>query len=388
MRLLGIERSKLKSLGAINTAQEISQQPILWRKLYDKIQSNQDELKEFMSIVKRDCNKIILTGAGTSAYLGISLRGIFFKKLGLEVVSVPTTDLVTNPKDFITGEDRLLMISFARSGNSPESLAAVELCDKLAKKCAHLIITCNPDGALFKYESRFPRYDLLMPHEANDKSLAMTSSYSCMLLAGTLVAHVDELDLLEDQISLLACHGEALTKNYSDLLQEISNKPFDRMVCLGSGAFLGTATEARLKMLELTGGKVVTSNDSFLGFRHGPKAIINEKTLMVYFFSNDPYVMQYEKDLIRDTQSDSYHLLSLGITHTESIADQVDIEIKVCNNVNIHKDLLPVGYIVPLQILSFHKSIQLGLNPDLPSTNGAIHRVVQGVNIYSFKDQY
>ncbi len=386
MRYLGIERNLLKSTAAIHTAKEIKQQPDLWIEIFDDFKKNCHDLKKFISSNCQDTNKIILTGAGTSAFIGLSLKGVFFRSFGIDTHSIATTDIVTHPFDFINKQDRMLLVSFARSGSSPESMGAAELCDQIASTCVHIIITCDAKGELYNFETKSPKFTILLPEASNDRSLAMTSSYTGMLLAGILVPNYNNITALEAQIKVLASCGTKVISQYNEALVDISNKPFDRTVFLGSGPFYGTACEAHLKMLELTGGRVVTTMDSYLGFRHGPKAIVNENTLMVYFLSNNPYANQYEIDLIKSIQEDSDPMWSIGVSPGPlKTCINVDTEMVLTGGDSILEELLAVAYILPIQILSFHKSLNYGIGPDKPSINGAIHRVVQGVKIYSLE---
>jgi len=386
MKYLGIERKLLESKAAIHTAREIKQQPELWIEISDDFKKNCNDLKRFISSDCGEINKIILTGAGTSAFIGHSLKGIFFRSFGIDTRSIATTDLVTHPLDFINKQDRMLLVSFARSGNSPESMGAAELCDQIASTCVHIVITCDAKGALYNFETKSPKFTILLPGASNDRSLAMTSSYSGMLLAGILVTSYNNITALEAQINVLASYGTKVISRYNKALVDISNKPFDRAVFLGSGPFFGTACEAHLKMLELTGGQVAGTMESYLGFRHGPKAIVNENTLMVYFLSNNPYVNQYEIDLIKSIQEDSEPMWSIAVSPGPlETSINVDTEMVFTGGDSILEELLAVAYILPIQILSFHKSLNYGLGPDKPSINGAIHRVVQGVKIYSLE---
>ena len=196
MEYLGIERIELESKAAIHTAKEIKQQPEIWIEILNEFKANNQNLSSFFTSIGSEFNKIILTGAGTSAYIGLSLKGVFFRRFGIDTIPVPTTDLVTHPLDFVRKEDKVLLVSFARSGNSPESTAAAELCEQVSSKCAHLIITCNSDGALYNFETKSPKFTLLLPEASNDQGLAMTSSYTGMLLAGLLVSYYRDIDFL------------------------------------------------------------------------------------------------------------------------------------------------------------------------------------------------
>ena len=287
MKYLGINSKTLESSGAIYTASEIAQQPALWLKIYMRILAEKDDLMNYINHVCQDIDKIVLTGAGTSAYIGISLVGTLFRSTGVITNAIPSTDIVTHPLDYLRQDEKILLISFARSGDSPESLAVVQLADNHTKKCYHLIITCDDKGELYNYNSANEKYCFLLPSESNDKSLAMTSSYSGMLLAGLLISRLRDIEQYRGQVENLVSYGERILNHYLEPLREISEKNFERAIFLGSGPLFGTATESHLKLQELTDGKVICKNDTYLGFRHGPKAVINGSTIIIYLLSNN-----------------------------------------------------------------------------------------------------
>ncbi len=385
MKYLGLDQPTLIKSGAIHTAKEISQQPQLWEKVYKSLLLQQPELKEFLSVALDKSQRIILIGAGTSAFIGLSLRGIFQRNTGRITEAISTTDLVSHPQDYLLKDSPTLVISFARSGNSPESEAAVALADRLCKTCYHLIIICNPEGKLAHYPAK-NKFVFALPQEANDQSLAMTSSYSGMLLAGLLIAELDHLATHENTIRTLVKYGEKAISYYAEELKQIAAKDFTRAVFLGSGPLFGTATESHLKLQELTDGKIICKKDSFLGFRHGPKAVINESTLVVYIFSNDEYTLKYEKDLVDSMKKGNRPLLEIGIMESQLADINLDVKFYFSENgLAIREEFLTVCSVIPAQILSFYKSLQVGLRPDSPSFSGAITRVVEGVQIYDLK---
>jgi tagatose-6-phosphate ketose/aldose isomerase len=382
MKYLGLTVQQLTQSGGIHTAKEISQQPLLWQKIWDQIEVELPSIQNFLK--QSECKRIILTGAGTSAFIGLSLRGVFQRNTGIVTEAISTTDLVSHPKDYLHPTIPTLLISFARSGNSPESVAAVTLADEICVACYHLIITCNTDGLLAKYKTRREKYVFTLPPEANDQSLAMTSSYTGMLLAGKLIAHYDSFEDTRKSISVITKYADKAIAFYAEEIKQVAELNFKRAVFLGAGPFLGTATEGHLKLQELTDGKVICKNDSFLGFRHGPKAVIDETTLVVYLFSNNKYSLQYEKDLVGSMKKGKRPLAEIGIS--ESVVDGVNLDHSFTfseNGFTVDEEFMTVCSIVPAQLLGFYKSLQLKLKPDAPSETGAITRVVEGVHIYS-----
>jgi len=191
---LGISASDLTRRGGIHTAREIAGQPDLWSAVWDALQQSYGSIRLFIDdfIARRECD-IILTGAGTSAFIGEILAGWLDGTTGLRFRAAATTDIVTHPHLVLNRTRPTLLVSFARSGNSPESVATMELANQLCRNVAHLVITCNPEGQLVKRISSNNGVSFLLPPEADDKSLAMTGSFTSMLLAGLLISRIDKI---------------------------------------------------------------------------------------------------------------------------------------------------------------------------------------------------
>ena len=385
MKYLGIDAENLTDLGGIHTAGEIAQQPEIWKKIWLQVNEDKSSITQFLNEALSQSKRIILTGAGTSAFIGLSLQRVFQLETGILTEAISTTDIVSHPKDYFINEVTTLLISFARSGNSPESVAAIKLADEFCDTCYHLIITCNEGGELANFNTVSPKFVVTLPKESNDVSLAMTSSYSGMLLAGLLIAKINELETLESNVATVIDYAQQFIFQHAEAFREIAKLNFKRVVFLGAGSFYGTATEAALKVQELTNGEVIAKNDSFLGFRHGPKAVVNESTLLVYFLSSsDEYALRYELDLINSMKKGTSSMLEIGIS--ETVVRDLNLAYMFHfseNGKKLDDDFLPLCYILPAQLLGFYKSIQLGLHPDSPSVNNDISRVVEGVQIYS-----
>lgn len=383
MQLLTLEKSLLLQKNALLTAQEIIGQPELWGSIYKAFDTVECDIKDFLQAAYAEADNIILTGAGTSAFIGLSLEGTFFRNTQIITQAVATTNIVSHPHDYFNTSHTSLVISFARSGNSPESCAALELADKFSGKCFHLIITCDKDGALAQFDSPNPTYVFVLPEAANDKSLAMTGSYSGMLLTGLMTAYIHQKQKIKEQVILLIQAAQNFFANDPGKIQKIAEKDFKRAVFLGSGNLFGTAKEAALKLQELTDGYIVSKEDTYLGLRHGPKVVIDESTLVVYFFSNNEYVKKYEEDLVNNMKSGNDAMFQLGVSESFKTINGLDAQVNFgIDSKKIEEDFLPVCAILAGQLLGFYKSLQLGLTPDNPSVYGSISRVVKGVNIY------
>jgi tagatose-6-phosphate ketose/aldose isomerase len=383
--LLTIPLADLKKLGGYETAREIAQQPALWRKTWKMVVERREKMKAFLDrVYEVNGLEVIFAGAGTSSFIGDILQGYFEKNTKKRSVSVPTTDLLTHPDLYYSGKS-VLLVSFARSGNSPESLAAVQLADQLCKQVFHLIITCNANGELATAEHTNSTFLFLLPAEAEDLSVAMTGSFTSMLLTGLLVSRIHDLNGADEQIESLIHYGEHLISSYAATLRHVAELDFNRAVFLGSGPMQGAAKESALKLQEFTNGKVICKHDSFLGFRHGPKVIINAHTLVVYLFSNKEYVSAYERDLVDAVNKSDGGLYQVGVTESPLNDRRLNLNVYFTHQPeHVEEEFLSVCHVLPAQILGFFKAIALRLRPDNTVESGTITRVVQGVNIYPF----
>ena len=369
------------------TKREILHQPSVWLKTYEIIKRDAQKISLFLDKVLDEEVDIILTGAGSSAFIGEALRGVWLKSKGLIMRPVSTTEIVTHPEHYLCSSRSTLLISFARSGNSPESIAAVEIVNKFCKKAYHIIITCNSEGKLYLKSDNGRSLKVLLPEETNDVSLAMTSSFTSMMLALILISKIDTISDERQSVDVLSGWISHLFSAYQDKIKEIARLDFKRAVFLGSGPLVGTARESHLKLQELTDGYVICKFDSFLGFRHGPKAVINDETLIVYLLSDDSHAQQYEFDLIRQINGSNRGMAQVLVGRRSVDIDgfDSDLEIFYSNNENsLEIEYLCIAHVVFAQMLGYYKSIELGLNPDRPSVSGAISRVVEGVTIYEY----
>ena len=385
MKYLNIDTEELERKGGYYTAKEISRQPEMWMKTYEKVLEERDQLSQFLEKALQRTNPcVILTGAGTSAFIGEALAGSFQRIFKVSTRSIATTDIITHPEDYFIRSKPTLLISFARSGDSPESLATVKMAEAHCDHLYELTITCNRNGELAIHPHSDNSYVFILPEETNDRSLAMTSSFSSMMLAGALMMNLPQMEDMLPIIRDLHDSGEFIIKENLSTFKSIAELKFKRAVFLGSGPLFGIAHESHLKVQELSDGKVNCTFDSFLGFRHGPRAIVDEFTLITYLVSFSDSVKRYELDLIRSIGGSSTGAKSVYIGYgdcTEGL--NIDFAIRFPDSIlSIPKDFLFVLYILPAQIVGFYKSLNLGLEPDSPSKGGSISRVVQGVTIY------
>lgn len=387
--VFGIGEDKMKETSSVFTLSEIYQQPATWEKTCRQIAEHKDELKKFIDqVITCDDFDIILTGAGTSEFVGNALFPHLTRLMNHKVKSYGTTDIVATPEAYLSRTKPTLLISFGRSGNSPESVGAIDAAEAVCDHVYHLFVTCNKDGALSKRAATTDNcYAINLTEETHDQSFAMTSSFSNMYLATYLCFHLDELDAVTAQVKTIMEAGQNfLDKQYGIAQKIVDEYNFNRIVYLGSNTLKGTAQESALKMLELSAGRVVTMYDTPLGFRHGPKSIINDDTITVVYLSDDAYTRQYEIDLIKEMsgQRKGNKIVAVMSKADDVVSALVDYTVVYGLDGTFENVLLGLDYILFAQTLAVLKSLALDITPDNPCPTGEVNRVVKGVTLYPY----
>lgn len=273
-------------------------------------------------------------------------------------------------------------MSFARSGNSPESLAAVQVAKTFVKNVKFINITCAPEGRLaVESEGDADQLTLLIPR-ANDKGFAMTGSYSCMTLLSTLIFDTASLEQKTAWVEAMAKLGEDVIAREGEIAEFLSGD-FNRVTYLGSGSFGGLAQEAQLKILELAHGLVATSYDTSMGYRHGPKSFVDDKTLVFVFVNNDEYTRQYDLDILNEINGDQIAAKTIAIQ--QDGATKFDGASFTLAGEALPEAYLALPFVMVGQVVSLLNSVRVGNTPDTPSPSGTVNRVVKGVTIHPFE---
>ncbi|MGF9565926.1 SIS domain-containing protein [Neorhizobium sp. JUb45] len=348
------------------TWNEIFAQPRIWAEWGPILANQARDISDW--IREKQITEIIFAGAGTSAFIGDTLS--FAKTSGLLIKAIPTTDIVACPFECLRDDPQLLVVQFGRSGDSSESIGTLDLLDRQFPKVQRLNITCNPTGAL---ATRQPagageQKVIALPEATHDSGFAMTSSFTTMLLSA--LACIDEQADVAGNLGTIADKASVLLP----ALQAMTPARPERVVFLGSGALKGVARESALKVLELTAGRTMTSWDSTLGFRHGPKAVITGRDLIVVMIHPDAHTALYDWDVAREikAQYPDATVLTLG-------GEGCDVDLRTLGEARWEAPL----YILAAQIWAVAWSGELALNIDNPfAGQGNLSRVVSGVTLY------
>lgn len=386
-----LDRKKWETLNGLSTATEIYQQPELWLETLKIVETNKDAIKKFLEKkLSKENIRVIFTGAGTSAYVGDILISQLNRGRGYIYESIPTTDIVANPKSYLKKDIPTVLVSFARSGNSPESVAAYNLGNQLVDDISHIFITCNKDGQLVQISKDKENVLLmLMPDKSNDKGFAMTSSFSCMTLAALLIFDMENLKENRRQVLEMQIIGKKILNTGHQKLKELLNYGSNRIVYLGSSSFHGLIKESALKLLELTRGKIVTYSETVLGFRHGPKSIIDDNTSIFIYISENPYTRKYDLDLLNEIYHDEgeHKVIAISCDYHKEIESMSHDYIYLSTDKGIisNTGFISLLYALYAQIFALLFSIKLNVEPDNPNPKGLVNRVVKGVVIYEHK---
>lgn len=383
-----LEKKQLETLGAEITTREIKQQPELWIETLRIYKEQQKTITCFLNDIVEKHGKVsvIFTGAGTSQYVGDTVLPYLSQhsnRSNYQFSSVGTTDIVATPYEFLFKDEPTVLVSFARSGNSPESLAAVRLANQICDDVYHIFITCAPNGKLAQSSIEMSNsLLLLMPERSNDAGFAMTGSFTCMTLTALLIFDETALETKETYVHQVVKFGSGVIDRVN-WIEDIIQTDFNRMVYLGSGSLAGLSRESQLKLLELTAGKITTVFDSSMGFRHGPKSFVDEKTVVCVFVNNHAYTRKYDLDILDEIYGDNIAIRTVAvgqnITFTGSTFSFDNSEV-----------LLPDGYlaladVMFAQTVSLLTAVKLNNKPDTPSPSGTVNRVVKGVTIHDYQ---
>lgn len=386
--IFNFTKEQLEGSSATFTATEIHQQPATWAKTIQQIKDHKEELQAFIAqVTGQEDYDVVLAGAGTSEFVGNGLYSYLNKKTNFKCKSYGTTDIVATPENYLSRTKPTLLISFGRSGNSPESVGAVDAAEAVCENLYHLFITCNKNGALSKRaDAEKNCYAINLTDETHDQSFAMTSSFSNMYLACLLCFELDNLDAVCEELqSVIAAGTQFVEKDYVVAEEVVKSYDFNRIVYLGANALKGIAQESALKMLELTAGKVATMYDTPLGFRHGPKSIIDDNTLTVIYLSDDAYSYQYELDLIKEMSGQRKGNKIFAVTNTDRPEVKELVDYYYAFNGETHNNVqLGLDYITVAQCVALYKSLSYGITPDNPCPSGEVNRVVKGVILYPY----
>jgi len=375
-QLLSRTVEEQRRLGYFHTFREICQQPATWLKTRDRMIGLSSSLKRSMSGIA----SLTLSGSGSSEYVGDCVRFPLQVELGVLTQVVAGGAVLAHGRASLSPSSPGLMVSIARSGDSPESVGALALLLSTDSELKHVVLTCNAEGSLARtYEGNPHVVVITLDPETNDQSLVMTSSFTNLALAARFLGMLDRPERYHSICTRLNQIAAAFLSEYLGTFASIGKMPFKRALFLGSGARFGAARESALKMLEMTAGRVTTMAETYLGVRHGPMSYVHGDALVVCYLSSEPALRAYEADLIRELNRKDLGLLKVivGDGIPPDLLRKSDIALECAGIAELGDESAPLIAVLTGQLLGFFRCLEENLRPDSPSENGVISRVVQ-----------
>lgn len=390
-KLLDLSREEKIERGLLYTPAEIAQQPATWESTFSIFQEHRTRLADFLGDAGFGdpvCPKpvVFLVGAGTSDYVGRSLVHLLRRLWKCEVIAIPSTSLLTHGEEWLIPGQRYVWISFSRSGDSPEGVSVLEKALVSHPDIHHIVVSCNAEGRMIRCTAgKRQAFAVALDDAVNDRALAMTSSFSNMVVFGQCMAHVHNFTQYEAILSQLVEAGKTFLPHAADAAAALAAEPFERVCFIGSGALEGVAVESGLKVLELTAGRILTMAESAMGLRHGPMAALDKTTLLVAFLSSDEKVARYERDLLQELKRKRLVKTQIAVGgHSGPPLDGfAERHLSPDIRTAVPDDCRPPVDVLFGQLLGLFFSLRCNLRPDRPSPDGVISRVVQNVRIYA-----
>lgn len=370
-----------------HTIDEIAQQPVTWLDTAARAIEHRGAVQSLLGGSGREggIRSLMLSGSGSSLYVGECVAPALQSELGIPVHAIAGGDLLTHPRTAVLPGRPCLLVSIARSGNSPESAGAVENMLRAEPDCRHLFITCNDRGRLAAdYRGDARTHALVLHDRTNDRSLVMTSSFTNMVLAARFTGFLDRPAEYQEMVCQLSGMGRHLMMHHAQSLAEAARDDYRFALYLAARCRVGAAREASLKMMEMSAGRTRTMVETYLGLRHGPMAAVDSDTLIVCFLSSDELARAYEVDLIRELNRKKLgrRKIVVGEEIPKDLLCNGDVAVECPGMRQAGDDNVAVVDVLAGQLLALYHCLAVGLRPDAPSPDGVISRVVEDFRIH------
>jgi glucosamine--fructose-6-phosphate aminotransferase (isomerizing) len=328
------------------TYTEIMSQPEAWLDTLDKLDHHSHELKVLLA---KNYQQVIFTGCGSTYYLALAAAALYQKTTGIVAKGLPASEIWLYPEYSLNKQHKTLLVAISRSGTTTETLKAVEYVKQSGADV--LTLSCYPTTL-----STLGHVNVILP-AGQEQSIAQTRAFSVLYLATVALCLITREESLKTLEPLSASCRSLLSTHASRAKKLGGNLEFDRFYFLGSGPRYGLACELSLKMKEMTLSH--SEPFHFMEFRHGPKSMVNEKTLMIGLLSETYYTQ--EQAVLNEMKNQGAHILSLGERRAE-----------LSFHSGVTEDYRNVLYLPVVQLLAFERSIAKGLNPDKPNHLDAV----------------
>lgn len=334
-----------------HTWHELCSQPDAWREALSVVTAQSAAIRTHPALT--GASHIIWSGCGSPFYLAQAMARITQQLDTRPTYAVPASEVWLNPEASIPRNARPTMILLSRSGKTTEVLRAAEQFRRVAPQGQIITVTCYADRPL----ATVGDINIILP-SGQEESIAQTRAFTVMQMGALgLIWLLCKRDLSTLSALAGAC-ADVLARYQQQCLEIGSNPAYESFYFLGSGYRYGLASEASLKMKEMS----LTTSEPFhhMEFRHGPQSMVNAQTLVISVGSQ--LLNTQEQAVLADMRALGGQTLSIGPTsdcdmHWHSTLD----------------DLLQGIIALPLlQSIAFARATSRGLDPDNPHNLNAV----------------
>ncbi len=327
------------------TREEIFSQPEAWQGALEVLKQQSQKLRDYFR--EAACRQVIFTGCGSTYYLSLAAAPIFQELTGISARALPASEIWLSPHSSYTSTEATLLVAISRSGETTETVRACESFNAL-KGGKIVTLVCQADTQL----SNLGALNILLPSGV-EKSIAQTRAFSTLYLGAISLGAIwaDGNEALANLERLPSIARKIISEHWPKAQAYGKNLELDRVYFLGSGGRFGLACELNLKMKEMS----LTHSEAFhfLEFRHGPKAMVNQKTLIIGLLSGKSVI--HENAVLKDMKELGAEIITIG----ENNAD-------ITFNSGLEEVRRNVLYLPFGQMMAYERAIAKGLDPDRP----------------------
>lgn len=338
----------------VHSFAEILSQPRCWNDCLKRLQSG-DAIRQ---LAKRfgSSSEWVFIGCGSSYYIAIAAAASWTAITGTRARALPASELLLFPDLTFPTLKEFVPVLISRSGQTSEVLRVAQLLKE--RHVPSIAISCANGQKL----EAMATASILLP-EADEQSTVMTRSFTSMLLSlQYLAATLAENERLLQSFSALPGIGERTLQDLPGRVREFVNgNPFADYICLGQGPYYGLACESSLKVMEMS--RTYAQSFHTLEFRHGPKSVVSDATVVTFLISEDNHDAEVEVlEEIKELGAKTLVVASHISDRARAAADLA---------VDLDSDLAEPACIAPFvlagQIMGFYNALQKQLDPDRPA---------------------
>lgn len=309
-------------------------------------------------------NSIHLIACGSAYYAGLVAKPLMEATLRMPVHVEIASEY--RYRDHVLTDENTLVIAISQSGETIDTLAALERASKLG---ARVMSVCNTLGSAIPRRCEGSVGSLFL-HAGPEISVASTKAFVAQIAAMRLFAMAfakkhglinvdDERGLFEEFIALqkniksVLAQDSAIRSIASTLIAE------QRMFYLGRGDLFPIALEGALKMKELS--YIFAEGYPAGELKHGPIAIIDQGMPVIVLFSGTNLDVKTTSNL-QEVKARGARIISIMPHDVEGVREESTHVIEI-ERLQL---LMPILVTIPLQLLAYHLADLLGLDVDKP----------------------